>query len=221
VKKIMALRFLILSIIGLGIVAAVAFNPVITHKNTVVVTGEATFNVTKIEQSTVLVVMPDVGLGSGIAISKHMILTARHCIIKKVYAQLQDGTRLTTQNVILLGDLDAAVIVVKEELTSFVECGKTPAAPSRTWIFARIVGEMEGPSSFGWTQGTVATVKDSDGDMLLNQAGYPGCSGGGVFNDQGKLVGLLIAGVVSRCGLIVTIPMDEIMDCIVNLGLGN
>jgi len=218
-KKIAALRFVILSVIGIGLLLAISFNPIWPTQQTVVV-GEAQFNATTIEQSTVLVHIGNEGEGSGVIISPHMILTAKHCVAEYMTVVLFDGTELTVKEVFVFDDRDVAVLFVDENLPRCVKAGKTPQALMPTWIYARLVEEPEGTLIFGWTRGIVSVVTPEDRYIILDQAIYPGMSGGGVYNRDGELVGLVVAMWMGPGHISLIEPIEPVIDRMVELGLG-
>lgn len=217
-KKINALRFVILVVLGFAVVGVICWNPVLRTKTQVMVTGEANFNATAIEQSTVLVRIGDIGEGSGVAISPHMILTAKHCVGEYTIVVLPDGNELEVTEVFVFEDRDVAVLFVEETLEHFVKAGAAPESMTPTWVYARLMVEPGGNRLFGWTSGIVSVTTDRD--IILDQAIYLGMSGGGAYNANGELIGLVVALWRGSGHMALVEPIEPVMNKLAELGLG-
>jgi S1-C subfamily serine protease len=219
--KIKTTRFIILSILGLLVVGAICWHPTLPNTTRVLVTGNAQFDANMIEQSTVLVVLPGKGSGSGVAIGSHTILTAGHCVDKNNFIVLSDGTLCIVTHTIMLNGQDAALLFIKETMPCVARIGTDIVAPCETWVYARLltVTRADSPDAlFGWTRGIVSNALPTD--LILDQAIYPGMSGGGVFGNSGELVGIVVAKIEDRHNVGKAIPIGVIAKAIADIGFG-
>lgn len=152
------------------------------------------------KRSSVLV-LPGFGVhGSGFVISQYEVGTAWHVVDRLDEGSIimtEDGKRIGFTKVRRLGNQDAAIITLDTPLIGYA----APLQCEPPHIGQPVVGVAH-PMTLRWvtTQYVVAalTVPWRAGVMIIQGEIMPGMSGGPVFNTQGKVVGITVAGVYSQ-----------------------
>jgi len=129
-------------------------------------------------------IMSDSEQGSGVVIGKKCVLTVAHVVAGGTGLKIQseNGSPMFDATTIFQDDdLDVAVICSKQPL------GLTPAkfAAKEPAIYDEVYEE-----GFPFGVAKVLTVGRWQGDDYITAESAPGNSGGGVFNNNGELVGL-------------------------------
>lgn len=179
----------------------------------------------KMQTSTVLVNLPDVGNGSGVITDRYTIITAGHVIdgiedcVEDVVILDNNGNKHRVESVARAADNDCGLIRVRDP---FDESQITKLADSNSLsvgdtVFA--IGTPYGPDHFNTAiMGIVSGVKRAEGFfgkglyITLDVQGDPGFSGGPVFNVNGEVVGLVVGTrSVYGNGLVIT-PINIVKD---------
>ena len=157
------------------------------------------------------------GHGSGVIISADgIVATARHCIqgYDMWVVEFPDGDMVTVTDSIFDLDDDCGLLYTKKECKTFAEIHAVPDIRIGDEIF--IVGAPYDHAFMEMvTIGTFAKHAQLlwDGDYFLAHcSSYPGNSGGGVFNAQGQVIGLIVAGPTEHADISMCTPIDEIVD---------
>ncbi|MQB00679.1 MAG: trypsin-like serine protease [Actinobacteria bacterium] len=143
------------------------------------------------------------GLGSGVIVANEgrLVLTAKHVTegAQKIVVALDDRTKYEGTVVWAAKDADLALIKLKG-------CGKLPEEPTlrvrtdpQLGEPIYVIGNPLGVHAI-LTQGHVASERIDGGDLFVDVSIAPGNSGGGVFDANGKLIGIVVAAVVWRNG---------------------
>ena len=186
-----------------------------------------------INDSTVALVKPtEKGLRpycTGTWISDNLILTARHCVDDKSkiyyttykqfnieYPHVNDESYLGRVKYISTAEKDLAII----ESISNINHGIVDIDHGSIVVGSRVhfVGHVLG-MEYTYMQGIVSQeryikdVMEIDAKLLqITSLVGPGMSGGGVFTDDGKLIGVTSFGITDVPGMNFFIHRDEIVD---------
>lgn len=162
-------------------------------------------------------------LCGGVVISPHEILLADHCVdppddikLGKIYIQNYGGR--TQEATIEAKDhmVDLAVLHVKKAevpayLATRIRKGET------CWVVGMPLG-LRWVASKGVVSGTGLHVSDFLGTFFITDAVVlPGSSGGGVWNEDGELIGIVsmttsLAGPIGASGLGIIVDLNTILD---------
>lgn len=165
---------------------------------------------TSLEQNaqkvTVLIVTP-IGYGTGILVSSDKILTVKHISsIDRLSIYFYEGTSLPTATykpligeIIWLSDnADLALLSIPSVDTAPVDiiC-QTPEIGTPVFI----IGQSGLATRWTVRYGNVASSNiNSYGSLILDMNTASGDSGAGVFNYDGKLIGIIVAMQTSKLG---------------------
>lgn len=170
----------------------------------------------QILESTVLIEIDGRHTGSGFVVSSELIVTARHVVDRKGdYAVIfADGSKRNVQAIRISETADCAVLLVRKanlrplKLTTDVEIGQP--------IF--VIGSPLERAYFNYvTRGIVCKIGIMDdwlscnSVIMIDAAVNPGNSGGPVFDLQGRVIGITIAGYVYNCGMNFITPSIDII----------
>lgn len=172
--------------------------------------------------------------GSGVYLGNGYVLTARHVAIKDMadpqsdrnvlYVKQSDGKTIPAVPVVISEDADYAVLKLAHPIpgpTAKISCEAVTVGEPVT-----LVGSPLGWIENAITHGTVASIT-TDGALFAASTHYqvsldalgwshlviaglaaaPGTSGGPVFDDNGNVIGILVAGAGSYAGFL---PMSAI-----------
>ena len=166
--------------------------------------------------SAVLIEIDGRHMGSGFVISPELIVTAKHVVDRRGdYAILfADGSRCDVQAIRISEETDCAVLLVRQTnlrpliLTTKIEIGQP--------IF--VIGSPLNIAYFNYMTHGIVSKLDVQNNWLSNNfvvmidvAVSPGNSGGPVFDLQGRVIGIVIAGYVHNCGLNFITPSIDIL----------
>ena len=179
----------------------------------------------KMQTSTVLVSLPDVGNGSGVIVDRDTVITAGHVIdaiqycIEDVVILDNDGNKHRVESIARAGDNDCGLIRVRDPFdeSQIVKLADSNSVLVGETVFA--IGTPYGPDYFNTAiMGIVSGVKRVEGFfgnglyITLDVQGDPGFSGGPVFNVNGEVVGLVVGTrSVYGNGLVIT-PINIVKD---------
>lgn len=182
--------------------AAAALSLVLTLTPEEVIEAQETFQQQLFERVAPSVVFISTGkaFGSGFAVSRSLVLTNQHVVSgaadKKVKVVLRNG-RVLTGTVLEVGEgeVDVALVELKEPLLPVAELVHTPELRVGDWVAA--VGHGEG-SVWTFNVGMVSNVYSSGSQRRVFQTQIPvnpGNSGGPIVDRRGRVVGIVTAGV--------------------------
>lgn len=150
--------------------------------------------------------------GSAVRAGHHVVLTARHITDGREECAYTGIDSTGAEHPLLFvrqsDDFDAAVLAEAADLDSadLVD----PQVGEHVWV----VGYPQNPVTLEQvlkvTDGVVSAANDDDGQVGVTAAVYFGNSGGGVWNDQGQLVGLAVAFIRGLDGWGYMVPMPDI-----------
>ena len=179
----------------------------------------------KMQTSTVLVSLPDVGNGSGVIVDRDTVITAGHVIdaiqycIEDVVILDNDGKKHRVESIARAGDNDCGLIRVRDPFdeSQIVKLADSNSVLVGETVFA--IGTPYGPDYFNTAiMGIVSGVKRVEGFfgkglyITLDVQGDPGFSGGPVFNVNGEVVGLVVGTrSVYGNGVVIT-PINTVKD---------
>lgn len=146
------------------------------------------------------------GAGSGVIISEngyivtnaHVITGDTSAVADNIIVRLGDGTEYTATTVGYDTDADIAIIKIDASGLSPAVCGNSDnlAVGEELVVVGNPLGELGGTVTNGIVSATERQISVNGVTMTLiqtNAAVSPGNSGGGMFNMQGQLVGIINA----------------------------
>lgn len=166
-------------------------------------------------------IMSGTGIGSGVIIGEHLIVTARHVVPAgpgtRVTVTFSDGTEEVGHVAALAdGDVDVAAIVVDRIVG---EAAKV-ACRDPNWMEPVTVVGFPSNIPYVATTGYIASVDTLRSApynymAMLSAIVYHGNSGGPVFDSSGKVLGILNAmvGDDAAFGPGLMTPVNQFMDC--------
>lgn len=148
----------------------------------VVVTASCASALTGIQDVSLRIEMENGGVCSATAVGKRLLLTAEHCL---------DGTRIVAINgreayalKIVRDGKDHALVRVTERFNRWARMGQAPEQGERV----RWIGQPAGMERI-YREGSVAG--ENSGHTLIDAQAYGGDSGSGLFDERGRVVGVL------------------------------
>jgi S1-C subfamily serine protease len=157
--------------------------------------------------------LPRNGEGMGVAIAKHEIATAAHVVLGAKTIVLTDAHGGTASAEIAFIDrkVDVAILKVEEPRQYLAPIRLKPAATGERVI----VVELERPNGDPvLTAGAIAAAKWTAGSapvplIFSGIKGEKGMSGGGLFDANGRLLGIVIR-IDSTLGYLSALPVAEL-----------
>ena len=152
-------------------------------------------------QSSVLVMAPSGGGGSGFVVAPHMVMTAKHvAVLDPNRVVLMNGEERAVVDIILAtDDSDVAILVIDGELPPPLALSTEPLRPGDevVGVGAPWVKEMKGSYIRGYVINVDKEIPIGSvimkGMVVTDMHGAPGVSGGPVVC-KGKVVGLFTGG---------------------------
>lgn len=168
------------------------------------------------------------GAGSGVIISSDGYIVTNHHVIdgaNTIKVTLRDGT--TSYDATLIGsdeDNDIALLKIDAEGLSAATFGDSGSLAVGDYVVAigNPLGELGGTVTDGIISALAREVTIEDKNMTLLQTNAqisPGNSGGGLFNANGELVGIVNAkdSATEVEGIAFAIPVNNVLDVIKDL----
>lgn len=164
------------------------------------------------------------GNGSGVIISKDgYIVTNNHVIngASKVEVTLKDGSNYEAK--VVGSDSRTDVAILKIDANNLKPASLGDSSKLRVGELAVVIGNPLGKLGGTVTDGIISALEREitlDGSTMnliqTNAAVNPGNSGGGLFNDKGELVGIVVAksSGLDVEGLGFAIPINDVKDVI-------
>ncbi len=186
--------------------------------------GEEVFEISQVVrkvQDSVVVIDTDTGSGSGVIISEDgYILTCNHVVesARQVVITLNSGSQYSAALVGSDATSDLAVLKIEpQETLCYVEQGSSADLVVGEVVVAigNPLGSLGGSVTDGIISATERKISMSDGTVMTllqtNAAINSGNSGGGLFNLNGQLIGIVNAKYASAGveGLAFAIPIDS------------
>ena len=148
----------------------------------VMVTASCASALTGIQDVALRIVMENGGVCSATAVGRNVLLTADHCL---------DGTRIISINgreayalKIVRDGKDHALVRVTAKFSRWARMGAAPEQGDRV----RWIGHPSGMDRI-YREGYV--VGDDSGMTMVDARAFGGDSGSGLFDDRGRLIGVL------------------------------
>lgn len=142
------------------------------------------------------------GWGSGVFVAPNIIVTAAHVAeCDPTYIELNDGTTADIVEIFISDKYDVAFVRV-DLVHDYLPLGEAVK-------LGDVVYHVGTPLDAAWFnclfQGIVSKTDIdwaiwTDG-IVVDAFGAHGCSGGGVFNEKGQVVGIMVGGMVYGCGI--------------------
>lgn len=123
---------------------------------------------------------------SATSVGAHSLLTARHCLSGDSGLLTIDGQD-STWNLIAEDDKDHVLIRVSLKQKSVAKVGPRPARGAKLVKYGNPMG-LKGLVIYGRVAGYMA-----DGTLLADMTGYRGDSGSALYDEQGRVVGVVSA----------------------------
>ena len=181
----------------------------------------------KMQTSTVLVNLPDVGNGSGVIVDKDTVITAGHVIdaiqycIEDVVILDNNGNKHRVESIARAESDDCGLIRVRDP---FDESQIAKLADSNRVLVGETVfavGTPYRPDHFNTAiMGIVSGVKRVEGFfgkglyITLDVQGDPGFSGGPVFNVNGEVIGLVVGTYSVFGNATIIVPINIVKDAL-------
>lgn len=171
---------------------------------------------------------PTEGSGSGVIISQDgYIITNNHVISggSKITVFLSDGRQFAATLIGKSADSDVALLKINATGLTAASIGTSGDLRVGDYVIAigNPLGEFQGTVTDGIISGLARTITLSTGEQLnvlqTNAAVNPGNSGGGLFDYNGKLVGIVVAKTSDTGveGLGFVLPIDEVIPVVQQL----
>lgn len=158
------------------------------------------------------------GHGSGVYLGNGIILTASHCLgIENACIIDSKGNIYEILEEIYCGDLTEDIgfirINAKADIPAITNFGKMPKVMDTAYICGTPI-DMFLFSNL--TTGTITKVGIFfpgwwDNVLMADTAAYPGNSGGGVYNKNFELIGILVGGYTGYDNLSIIEPIEDIL----------
>lgn len=151
------------------------------------------------------------GHGSCVAIGPDLVLTVGHCIgYEGVYVEI-NGVKYEILEEWKSDIYDVGLIRISGTLDAYCELGEMPLVLDEVFLvgspYKRIFSNTI-------TKGIVSALRRSfagSGNLIQTDAeGAPGSSGGPLFDDSGKVIGLCVAGPNPGGGVVCCVPVMDI-----------
>ncbi len=185
--------------------------------------GKLSTTVNRVRSSVVHIEKVGEWEGSGFVLtSDGIICTAKHVVEGggKFIVTFDDGTKLTTEIALQDNEYDVGFLKVKPDKP--LNTARLASFNLRAGDPVFIMGSPLGYFNFNSVTLGIVSAKQRDLDAVANSglgwhvmfqsdsAAYPGNSGGPVFNMQGWVIGILVAGV--DASLNYSVPVDVFKD---------
>lgn len=159
------------------------------------------------------------GHGSGVLISSNgMVITARHValISDNLKVVLYNGEEFPVKNKTVDPDDDIAILQINHPVEYFSPINFRPAIAIGNEVFAissPINESLYNVMTVGHIARTVQFTEISD-YFIADISAYPGSSGGAVYDEKGKVIGVISGAQVGAPCLVFIVPITEIIDFI-------
>lgn len=141
--------------------------------------------IVRAHRSTVLLTMED-GICSGTAVGRHTVLTAEHCLTG-THTLAIDGKPVKVVKIIL-DHRDHALVTVSRTFKRWARIGKPPVQGDTVFIIGN-PGQLRDMYRKGYVSGVQTIGRNAW--MLIDLNAYFGDSGSGIFDDSGRVVGVI------------------------------
>lgn len=129
------------------------------------------------------------GVCSATAVGSRSLLTAAHCIKEGVKVIIIDGSLYGVMHVEVDGQ-DHAIVVVTKTFPEYAKRGLAPKVGDR-------IHWMGQPMGIRNVYGEGIVAGEFQGRTLVDGNWWKGCSGAGLMNDKGELVGV-VSGIIGQ-----------------------
>ena len=206
------MRPLFLGIALFALLGAIAFAP------RLVIAGPAESSVwIEVERDSGVVFkgyrLPREGEGMGVVVSRTEVFTAAHVVFGATKIKLVDATGMafTAEIVSIDYDVDIAILRIDRLFQDFAYIRSRPAAPSER-VSVVPLSRLSGEQTL--SSGTIGTVHFTSHGVPVplifsGIKGEKGQSGGGLFDDKGYLVGIIIR-IDARLSYLSALPAQEL-----------
>lgn len=154
---------------------------------------------------------------SGILVSPTQVATAAHCIMPGgMFVRFADGHTKKVLAVrgqgVPVSDTDWAILKIEQKRRHPIAPVSCERPPLGSYIYH--VGRSPGHLSVSDGIISAYDTKNNEwldwaaGLVIADLTGGPGASGGGIFNQRGELIGLMVGGILST-GWSLYIPTDQ------------
>jgi len=169
--------------------------------------------------ASTIVVTDGYGHGSGVYLGNGVILTAGHCLgIQDAWIEDSKGNQYSILNEVYCGDWteDIGFIMInpKVDIPAMTKFGDMPELNDKVHICGTPLERVMGQN---FTTGTITKLDVDfpdgwwDDAIIADAASYPGNSGGGVYNEDLELIGILVGGFVGYDNIAIIEGIDDIM----------
>ena len=153
-----------------------------------------------------------VGIGSGVVIGKHEVITNCHVAQKGQSVQVRQSNKTYKAKIHYSDpDRDLCQLTVLDLQALPIELGI-----AKTLKVGQRVYAIGAPKGFELTlsEGLVSSLRDYEGSKYIQTSAAisPGSSGGGLFNEQGELIGITTFYITEGQNLNFALPVDWISE---------
>lgn len=131
---------------------------------------------------------------SGTAISPTVVLTATHCFPAPLVKLTINGQEVKAKGGIDDGADHMLVVLEQPTFKRWAEWNRRALRQGQEVAILANPGNWRGMFRLGIVSGSLVSPDKKNEWILLDLAGFPGDSGGGIFDRRGRLVGMLSAG---------------------------
>ena len=149
-------------------------------------------------------------LGSGVAISEHMVVTNAHVLNNTLKARVCQGEKWSLiKTVVLSNSIDLAVFEVQDmTFKPVILASEMPPLGSVVFTVGNPLGR-DVVIATGLFNGIRPDVLPTD-TILFTAPISPGSSGGALLNDRGELIGITVASLTNGQQMNLAIPVTSI-----------
>ncbi|MES2012617.1 MAG: trypsin-like peptidase domain-containing protein [Pseudomonadota bacterium] len=153
----------------------------------------------------------DMGLGSGVIVADNRVLTNCHVLKKAETAWVSQGeSNYSVEGVQINGHQDLCLLTTKDMPLKPADIGSIKDLKTGTEVFA--IGHSSGISAPTTSRGQIKALYPFEGSQIIRSSARfsMGASGSGLFDDQGKLVGINTFKSFGRIAYFYAMPADWI-----------
>jgi len=158
--------------------------------------------------------------GSGFWLAPNIIVTAKHVVENAGFLKITDreGNEAWSDEVYMDEDMDCAIIVVRMANHSYLKAANSDKVKRLDECY--ILGHPFGEFRWSITKGIISNIDvdfsdDFFGTDLMLQAdaaSYPGNSGGPVLNANGRVIGILVGGIIGSDNMSFITPINHALE---------
>jgi S1-C subfamily serine protease len=144
---------------------------------------------------------------TAVDVGQGQVLTAKHCVDDLPWGSYTDEGRI----VYVSADRDFAILFDPSRTDSPPACMRAPRLGEHLYAVGYPVQLVSDTQELTVTDGVFAGPRDSDGQYRITAPIYYGNSGGGVWGNDGCLLGLSVSGILQMPGMNYIVASQDIV----------